>query len=216
MRSVELKDLTKSFPGVAPLQNFCAHIPAGSFALLSGPSGAGKTTLLRLIAGLEVPDSGAVLLDGHPASDTRLFVPPHRRRLGMSFQDFALWPHMTVQGHLDFVLRATGAPRLERRKTIDGLLELFDLRPNAHEFPAVLSGGEQQRINLARALAPAPPLLLLDEPFAHLDATLRSRILQELLRRKQQEGVTIIAASHDQEGLESAADQVIRFQAAYR
>ena len=209
MPSVELRGVSKAFGRAAPLRDFSCHVPTGSFTLVSGPSGAGKTTLLRLIAGLELPDSGSILINNQVASGPRVYVPPHRRQLGMSFQDFALWPHKTVHGHLDFVLRAARCPRTRRAEVIAQLLALFELPDKVYSRPSTLSGGQQQRLNLARALASSPPLVLLDEPFAHLDQALRESILAELLRRNRVDGLTLIAAAHSHENLQEYATQVL-------
>ncbi|MBI3117715.1 MAG: ATP-binding cassette domain-containing protein [Candidatus Hydrogenedentes bacterium] len=206
MFALELKAVSKSFGALTVLQDFTCTVAPGAFTVLHGPSGCGKTTLLRLIAGLEVPDRGALYLQGRCASGNGAYLPPHRRGLAMAFQDFALWPHLTVEQHLDFVLRAAGKPRALRRETIASLLALMQFEDKRTIRHATLSGGQQQRLNLARALAIGAPLLLLDEPFAHLDAALQERILAELLRLKQQDGTTIVLAAHEHETLLAHAD----------
>ncbi|OIQ89746.1 Fe(3+) ions import ATP-binding protein FbpC [mine drainage metagenome] len=169
-------------------------IAEGEFVALFGPSGVGKTTLLRCLAGLEQPESGSVLVDGETWLDTaaRIGLPPQRRRVGYMFQDYALFPNMTVRGNLEFALR-----KGDDRKRVTELLDLTGLNELQQRKPDTLSGGQKQRVALARALASNPRLLLLDEAFSALDAGMRARLHDEMLRLQRHFGITVIMVSHD-------------------
>jgi ABC-type Fe3+/spermidine/putrescine transport system ATPase subunit len=210
MPRIELKALSKRFGTVEALPPTTLAISAGECLCLFGPSGCGKTTLLRLVAGLETPSTGEVLFDEKQVSGDTFFVPPRERDVGMVFQDFALWPHMPVQRHLNFVLADTKLSKAQREVRTNELLDLCRLNDRRRARPSQLSGGEQQRVSIARALATAPSLLLLDEPFAHLDSDTRDRIIAEILRRKREEGVTILLATHNEADAELLADRTVR------
>jgi molybdate transport system ATP-binding protein len=169
-------------------------IAEGEFVALFGPSGVGKTTLLRCLAGLEQPEQGSITINGEAWLDTSsgLKLPPQQRRVGYMFQDYALFPNMTVRGNLEFALRK-GADS----KRVDELLELMELGELQQRKPDALSGGQKQRVALARALVSEPRLLLLDEPLSALDSEIRSRLQDEILRVQKQFGITAIIVSHD-------------------
>lgn len=184
--------------GAVPvIENLSLACGAGEVFVLLGPSGSAKTTLLRLIAGLELPDDGEIRIGGRLASTPSYLLPPHRRCVGMVFQDLALWPHMTIKQHLDFVLRTSERSGEKRSRRIWELLDIVRL-PKPHNcYPHELSGGERQRLALARALAGDPRVLLLDEPLANLDRRLRRMLLKEINDLSRQLGTTIIYVTHD-------------------
>ena len=192
-------------PALASLD--LAVAPGETLALL-GSSGSGKTTLLNTIAGFVAPLAGQVWLDGQLASGPGRLVPPERRRIGMVFQDHALWPHLSVLDTVAYPLRRAGAARAAARRAARAILEQISLSPLAGRRPGQLSGGEQQRVGLARALAGAPRIYLFDEPTAHLDASLRAQILEEVARRRAADGAAAIYATHDATEALAIADRV--------
>jgi len=197
MPAVELINVTKNFGEQRVIQNLSAAVEPGHALCLFGPSGCGKTTLLRLIAGLEKLDVGAIRIADVTVNDEKIHIPPMARNVGMVFQHFALWPHLRVERHLDLVLRARHITRQQRRADIDVLLALVGLEKKRRAYPNELSGGEQQRLDNARALATRPRVLLLDEPFAHLDAALRVHIAEDIERRMREDNLTVVVATHD-------------------
>ena len=172
-------------------------VHAGEALALVGPSGSGKTTLLRMVAGFEVPDAGTVALGGKPAAGPSVWTPPEERRLGMVFQDYALFPHMTVAQNVAFGL--TNLDRSEKASRIAETLDLVRLSEMSDRYPHQLSGGEQQRVAVARSLAPKPLALLLDEPFSNLDLKLREGLQQDVKEIFSSSGVTVVYVTHDQE-----------------
>jgi iron(III) transport system ATP-binding protein len=209
MHAIELVDVTKRFGKLVALDKLSVTVQQGESLCLFGPSGCGKTTALRIIAGLELPDIGKVLINGTVVTGDGVYVPPVERNIGMVFQDLALWPHMRAERHIDFVLQATRMPRVARHDRVRQILELCRLSGRRRAYPSELSGGEQQRLALARALAANPKILLLDEPFANLDAELRERMLSEVFRLKNELDVTVVFATHDQQEVASMADRVL-------
>ena len=175
------------------------------FALL-GPSGCGKTTTLRCIAGLEVPERGAITLAGKVLNSDSTFVPPEKRKIGLVFQDYAIFPHLTVGRNVAFGIR--GMNRADRRKRVAEVLRLTGLENVEDRMPQTLSGGQQQRVALARAIAPRPRLILLDEPFSSLDALLRQEMRVKVRELLQAEGITAVLVTHDQEEALSFADRI--------
>ena len=184
-----------------------AVAPGETLALL-GSSGSGKTTLLNAIAGFVAPLAGQIWLAGQLASGPGRLVPPERRRIGMVFQDHALWPHLSVLDTVAYPLRRAGASKSAAHRGAHGILEQMSLAPLAGRRPGQLSGGEQQRVGLARALAGAPALYLFDEPTAHLDASLRAQILDEVARRRAADGAAALYATHDATEALAIADRV--------
>ena len=196
-------DLTKSFAGVRAVEGATLEVHSGAICALVGPSGCGKTTLLRLIGGFEHPDAGLIEIGGRVVAAPGSFMPPERRRVGMVFQDYALFPHFDVAGNVAYALRRGGS---EQR--VAEVLKLVGLEQLGDRYPHELSGGQQQRVALARALAPTPETILLDEPFSNLDAGLRARVRQETREILLEARVTALLVTHDQEEALSLADTV--------
>jgi thiamine transport system ATP-binding protein len=190
---LRVEEATVRFGGVAALERVTLEVDEGEVLAVLGPSGSGKSTLLRVVAGLQRPDAGRVLLAGRDATS----VPPHRRGVGVVFQDQALFDHRDVRGNVAFGLRMQGAPREEIARRVTELLELVGLAGFERRSLATLSGGERQRVALARALAPEPRVLLLDEPLGSLDRPLRERLLGDLERIFDTLGVTALYVTHD-------------------
>ena len=204
--SVSLRGVAKAFGPTRAVAGVDLDIPDGELVSVLGPSGCGKTTLLRLIAGFEEPDAGTITVGGETVAGPGVWVPPERRRIGMVFQDFALFPHLRVGANVSFGLsrRAAG----ERERLTASTLELVGLQHKAESYPHELSGGEQQRVALARALAPEPALVLLDEPFSSLDATLRAGLRREVELILRDAGTTALLVTHDQEEALALADRL--------
>jgi iron(III) transport system ATP-binding protein len=192
---LSLQDLTLRYGPVAALDTISLSVGRGEIACLVGPSGSGKSSLLRLIAGVEHPSAGRVAIDGVEVAGPLTFVEPERRRVGMVFQDYALFPHLTVEANVAFGLR--GWSRADADRAIAGMLDRVDLRHRAGSYPHMLSGGERQRVALARALAPNPRVLLMDEPFSSLDGRLRDHVRQQTMELLRDLKTTTIAVTHD-------------------
>ena len=208
-KSLAITGLQKSFgmPGgrrVEAVRDFSLHIDAGEFVTLLGPSGCGKTTVLRAIAGLETADAGEVVLDGKPIQA----LPSHRRRVGMVFQNYALFPHMTVAENVAYSLRIRKMGSEAIRRAVDGAVALVGLEGMQARLPGQLSGGQQQRVALARALVMEPDLLLFDEPLSNLDAKLRVQVRGELRRLQKRLGTTTLYVTHDQDEAMSLSDRI--------
>ena len=201
---VEFQDIALAFGKTEVLRNISLAIEPGEFFALLGPSGSGKSTLLRVIAGFARAQSGRVLVDGKDISA----VPPWKRDIGMVFQNYALWPHMTVQDNVAFGLQERKLPRDEVKRKVAAALDLVGLAALAARRPSQLSGGQQQRVALARTIAIEPKVLLLDEPLSNLDAKLRVHMRVELLALQRKLGVTTIFVTHDQEEALSISDRV--------
>lgn len=181
-------------------------LQAGEIGSLLGPSGCGKTTVLRAIAGFEPLQAGRIRIAGAAVADGVRGLPPDKRRVGMMFQDYALFPHLDVAGNVAFGLRSDG--RTARRRRVAEMLDLVGLAGHADAYPHELSGGQQQRVALARALAPGPALLLLDEPFSNLDADTRHRLAGELRQLLKATGTTVLMVTHDQAEAFAVADRI--------
>ena len=212
--AVTLAGVTKRFGPHLALDDVSLDVAAGTATVILGPSGCGKTTLLRIIAGLEVADSGQVMLDGTTVTTARrVKVPPHQRRLGFVFQDLALWPHLTVQQNVDFVLGSLELSRAERGQRAHASLALVRIDQLAARFPHELSGGEQQRLALARAIVGEPRVLLLDEPLSSLDSELRASLRAELTNLQAALNLTTVYVTHDREDAAVLADSVVEMRA---
>jgi thiamine transport system ATP-binding protein len=201
---LELERIAKSFGHTRALDDVSLGVARGELVCLLGPSGCGKSTLLRVVAGLETPDGGRVLLEGQDLAG----VPAHARGVGLMFQDYALFPHLNVWQNVAFGLRMRGESRTRQRARAAELLELIGLAGMAERDVAQLSGGERQRVALARSLAPGPRLLMLDEPLGALDRTLRERLMDELRAILAQLGMTVLYVTHDQAEAFALADRV--------
>ena len=213
--AIALTSVTKRFGSHVALDRVSVEMSTSETAVVLGPSGCGKTTLLRVIAGLEVPDGGEILLNGvQIAGGGRVIVPPHQRKLGFVFQDLALWPHLTVRENLDFVLESRKVPRIERPARVLEALGLVRVESLSARYPHELSGGEQQRVALARAIVGQPRVLLLDEPLSSLDPELRSALRAELARLRRTLDLTMVYVTHDREDAAALADRVIEMRAA--
>jgi iron(III) transport system ATP-binding protein len=199
---IELDRATKRFGAVAAVDDASLAVERGELLAVLGPSGCGKTTMLRLIAGFEAPDAGAIRIDGRAVSGAA-WVPPERRNVGMVFQDYALFPHMSVAENVGY-----GLPRRARGARVAEVLDLVGLGGMEQRRPHELSGGQQQRVALARALAPEPSTVLLDEPWSNIDPLLRGAMRDDIARILRTAGVTIVLVTHDQEEAFSLADRI--------
>ncbi|MBP8830269.1 MAG: ABC transporter ATP-binding protein [Desulfobacter sp.] len=191
--------------GVCLLNNINLALPRGSRLSVLGPSGSGKTTLLRMIAGLDMPDSGDIRFNGGSILD----IPPHKRNFGMMFQDYALFPHLDVFHNIAFGLKMKGMPRQEQAPIVEEMLALINLKGFENRKVDKLSGGERQRVALARTLAPSPRLLMLDEPLSALDRVLRKHLLEQLTQIFSRLHITTIFVTHDHEEAFAAGSRII-------
>jgi iron(III) transport system ATP-binding protein len=206
MSAVRLSGVAKSFGGPAAVRDVSLEIRHSELMAVLGPSGCGKTTLLRIIAGFEAPDSGSVMVGDELVAGPGRMVPPEKRRIGMVFQDYALFPHLSVEANIGFGL--TSHPREQREALTRRTLELVGLQHKTASLPHQLSGGERQRVALARALAPEPEIVLLDEPFSSLDASLRAGLRREVELILREAEATALLVTHDQEEALSLADRL--------
>ena len=205
MSGLVLNNVRKYFGPVRAVEDVSLSVPNGTFVCMLGPSGCGKTTLLRMIAGLEEPTGGTILLDGRDITA----VPTHRRELGMVFQSLALFPHLDVAGNIAYAMTIRGASEAEKKKRVGELLEMVHMTGYADRPVAQLSGGQRQRVAIARALAVQPKLFLLDEPLSALDAKLREAMQVELRQLQERLGITTIVVTHDQREAMTMADLVV-------
>jgi iron(III) transport system ATP-binding protein len=205
------RGLVKRYGGTVAVDGVDLQVDRGSLTALLGPSGCGKTTMLRMIAGLLTPDAGSIAIRGREVTGPRTNVPPEKRAVGLVFQDYALFPHLSVARNVAYGL--AHLPRRERRDRVREVLELVGLGDLHRRLPTALSGGQQQRVALARALAPSPDLVLLDEPFSGLDASLRANVREEVRSILRAADATAIVVTHDQEEALSLADRVAVMEA---
>lgn len=209
MSAVKFKNIVKSFGPKVIIPGIDLEITNGTFLTLLGPSGCGKTTLLRMLSGLESPTSGEIYIGDRKVFGADVNVPPEKRGLGMVFQSYAVWPHMTVRGNIEYPLKISGASQTEREKALNEVLSLVHLEELKDRYPHQLSGGQQQRVALARGLIMKPPVLLLDEPLSNLDAKLRSEMRREIRAIHRKLGITILYVTHDQKEAFEMSTQVI-------
>ena len=205
MSFIQLKSLAKQFGPTKVVNDFSLSIPKGAFVSLLGPSGCGKTTVLRMLAGLEQPSAGSIIIDGRDVTGLKA----NQRQIGMVFQAYALFPNLTVAENVAFGLRVAGKPRAEIDKRVAEMLDLIGLPDLSSRYPFQLSGGQQQRVALARAIAPRPRVLLLDEPLSALDAKIRLSLRSEIRAIQRELGITTVFVTHDQEEALSISDQVV-------
>ncbi len=203
-KAVEVRSVSKSFGTYQALRSVSFDIGANEFFTMLGPSGCGKTTLLRMLAGFETPDSGSIRLHGREVLD----LPPHRRRVNTVFQNYALFPHMTLEQNVAFGLENLGWDRARIRARVGEMLERVHMETMARRRPGQLSGGQRQRVALARALAPDPEVLLLDEPLSALDLKLRQAMRDELRKLQRDSGITFVFVTHDQEEALDMSDRI--------
>ncbi|GAA6196244.1 ABC transporter ATP-binding protein [Pseudophaeobacter arcticus] len=202
---LEIRNIHRYFDGRAVVDDVSLQIQAGQVTCLLGPSGCGKSTTLRMIAGVEMQDSGEIYVDGKLICDTMFRVPPERREIGLMFQDFALFPHLSVADNVAFGLKGS---KDEKRLRVEELLQKVSLTRFIDDYPHQLSGGEQQRVALARALAPRPRIMLMDEPFSGLDNRLRDGIRDETLTLLKEEDTAVLLVTHEPEEAMRMADEI--------
>jgi len=196
---IVIRDLRKSFGAVTAVGGVSFSVPHGAFLSLLGPSGCGKTTILRMLAGLEDPTSGCIMLSGMLVADGQTqHVQPSKRNIGLVFQSYALWPHMCVRENIDWPLKVKRWSTLERENRLREVMELLDIDSLANRYPHQISGGQQQRVAIARTIAPKPKILLFDEPLSNLDTKLRAEMRRELLRVHSTSDATSVYVTHDQ------------------
>jgi len=212
MNRIALRGVCKSFGPVQAVRDVTLAIETGAFVTLLGPSGSGKTTTMRMIAGLEQPSAGVVAIGDRVVSGEGVFVPTHRRNLGMVFQSYAIWPHKTVAQNVAFPLERRRVTRAEQTGQVTRMLDLVGLGAYRDRYPAQLSGGQQQRVSLARALVAGPEVILFDEPLSNLDAQLRDSMRTLIRGIQQQLGITAVWVTHDQEEAMVLSDLIYLMQ----
>jgi len=201
---IQLQDLVKRFGTLEAVSDVSLEIHDGDLFTLLGPSGCGKTTILRLIGGFHKPDGGEIYFDGKPVSS----IPPYERNIGMVFQNYALWPHMTISNNITYGLKLKKIPKAEIAEKVSHVLKLVNLVGLEDRYPGQLSGGQQQRVALARALVLNPDVLLLDEPLSNLDAKIRVQVRAEIRKLQKELGITTIYVTHDQEEALTLSDRI--------
>jgi len=209
MSSITINNVTKYFDKVEVIREFNEVIKNKEFVTLLGPSGCGKTTMLRMIAGFEKPTSGEILIDSTVVNSSKVFVPPEKRGIGMVFQSYAVWPHMTVFENVAYPLKIAKLSRSEIKAKVERVLETVHLAQYSQRIPSQLSGGQQQRVALGRALVSEPNLLLLDEPLSNLDAKLRESMRFEIKELQKKFSITVVYVTHDQTEAMAMSDRII-------
>ncbi|WAA12772.1 ABC transporter ATP-binding protein [Fervidibacillus halotolerans] len=210
---IQLNGISKSYGNVSALRGIDLFIKEGEFIAILGPSGCGKTTLLKLLAGFMKPTKGTMTMNGTIVASVDNVLPPEKRNIGMVFQSFALWPHMTVYEHVQFpLIHHSFAPKVDKKwrdERVKQVLRMVGLESFAQRYPHELSGGQKQRVSLARAIAPEPNLLLMDEPLSALDAELRMELRKEIQQIHKQTNASIVYVTHDQSEAFAMADRIV-------
>ena len=209
MSTIKIDKIRKCFGNVEVLKEFNQVFEDKEFVTLLGPSGCGKTTMLRMLAGFEKPTSGTITIDDKVVSSDKTFVPPEKRDIGMVFQSYAVWPHMTVFDNIAYPLKIKKVPKDVIKQKVEAIMEVVHLSQYADRIPSQLSGGQQQRVALGRALVAEPNLLLLDEPLSNLDAKLRESMRFEIKAIQKKLGITVVYVTHDQVEAMTMSDKVI-------
>ncbi len=211
MRDVVVRGLVKEFGAARAVDGLDLHVGEGEFVTLLGPSGCGKTTTLRCVAGLELPTAGEISIGDEPvfSSAKGLFVPPDKRRVGMVFQSYALWPHMTVGANVGYPLRLAGTSRADIRSRVHDMLDRVGLADRQDRMATALSGGQQQRVALARAMVNRPTVMLFDEPLSNLDSQLRLSVREQIRALHDELGTTSLYVTHDQEEAMALSDRIV-------
>ncbi|ALC80284.1 MULTISPECIES: ABC transporter ATP-binding protein [Bacillus] len=210
---IELNGVSKQYGSFSALNHINLSFKEGEFIAILGPSGCGKTTLLRLLAGFIKPSEGSIFLNEEEIASPKRLVKPEKRNIGMVFQSFALWPHLTVQEHVEFALKhhrfTKNQSKQQQEERVHDVLKMVEMEAFKHRYPSELSGGQRQRVALARAIVPEPVLLLMDEPLSALDAELRMEMRKEIQSIHQQTKATIVYVTHDQSEALAMADRII-------
>ena len=214
MNKVELKNITVSYGQNTVLNNFSLNVESGQILGIVGPSGCGKTTVVRAICGFLNPQEGTVLINGNVMYDRakRINIPPERRNVGVVFQDYAVWPHLSVYDNTAYPLKKHGVPKDRIRPQVEEALRLVNMSSYTNYLPSQLSGGQQQRVAIARAITSSDDLLIMDEPITNLDAKLREQMLVEIRMLQEKLGTTIIYITHDQEAAMQLCDKIVIMQ----
>ncbi len=202
--NIQLQDIVKRFGALEAVSHVSLEVRDGELFTLLGPSGCGKTTILRLIGGFHKPDAGEIYFDGTPVTS----IPPYERNIGMVFQNYALWPHMTISNNIKYGLKLKKMPKHKIAEKVSHVLKLVNLTGLENRYPGQLSGGQQQRVALARALVLNPDVLLLDEPLSNLDAKIRIQVRAEIRKLQKELGITTIYVTHDQEEALTLSDRI--------
>lgn len=210
--AIQVKHVTHHFAANRVLDDICLQVPKGTIMALLGPSGCGKSTLLKLLAGLLHPEAGQVFFGQQKVVEGRFSLPPEKRDLGMVFQDYALWPHMTVGQNVSFPLQMRSVPAKARQQRVMTALDRVGLADFTHRRPSELSGGQQQRVALARAIVAEPQILLFDEPLSNLDRNLRETLCEEMAVLLRQLGTTAVYVTHDPHEAEALAHCIARME----
>nr|WP_320011081.1 ABC transporter ATP-binding protein [uncultured Desulfobulbus sp.] len=205
---IEIEHIHKTVQGKKVLIDFSLQVDKQKIVALIGPSGCGKTSLLRLIAGLDVPNKGKITIEGIPVNNPKILCPAHQRKVGMIFQDLALWPHMTARQHLQYVFGQQKAAKFNFDDKIETMLSAVNLNSHASRYPHQLSGGEQQRLAIIRALAQEPNYLLMDEPFSSLDPILKTEMESFVSHVQKESKIGILYVTHNLRDLEQITDKI--------